>query len=50
MDITPIHAAVIGCGSISDIYLSNLTQKFKAIKVVACNDHNQDKMDSKAEK
>ncbi len=50
MDITPIHAAVIGCGSISDIYLSNLTQKFKAIKVVACNDHNQDKMDAKAEK
>lgn len=50
MTITPIQAAVIGCGSISDIYLTNLTQKFKAVKVVACNDHNQDKMAQKAEK
>ncbi len=44
MNITPLRAAIIGCGVISDIYIQSLQNKFKIIDVVACFDLNEDKM------
>ena len=34
---------VIGCGAISDIYLTNLTEHFENVEVVACSDISQEK-------
>ena len=46
-----IKAAVIGCGSISDIYMTNLTSgKFTAIELVACSDLMKDRMEESAKK
>lgn len=46
-----IKAAVVGCGSISDIYMTNLTSgKFTAIDLVACSDLMVDRMNASAEK
>lgn len=34
-----IKTAVVGCGSISDIYMTNLTNgKFTVMELVACSD------------
>lgn len=49
MDIPKIRTAVIGCGAISDIYLSNLKDRFEIIDLVACSDRNAWKRDQKAE-
>lgn len=32
----PVKTAVIGCGAISDIYLTNMTGKYSTVEVVAC--------------
>ncbi len=32
----PVHTAVIGCGAISDIYLSNMINRFPTLEVTAC--------------
>jgi len=46
-----IKAAVVGCGSISDIYLQNLTSgKFTAIELVGCSDLMIDRMNESAAK
>ena len=50
MAIEPIHAAVIGCGAISDAYLTNLTQRFAGIRAVACADLDETKARSQAER
>ncbi|WAM37648.1 Gfo/Idh/MocA family protein [Leuconostoc pseudomesenteroides] len=50
MEIKPINAAIIGCGTISDTYLENLITKFKIINVVSCYDRNVKKMEEKSKK
>lgn len=46
-----IKAAVVGCGSISDIYMTNLTNgKFQIIELVACSDMVADRMNAGAAK
>lgn len=44
-----IKVGIIGCGNISSIYLTNLTQLFDNIEVVACADMFIDKARQKAE-
>lgn len=34
--LKPMRVAVVGCGAISDIYLTNMTQRFSNLEVVAC--------------
>jgi predicted dehydrogenase len=46
--IHPIKIAVVGCGAISDAYLSTMIQKFKILEVVGCCDHNAHKAAQKA--
>ena len=46
-----IRVAVIGCGSISDIYMSNITAgKFQILELVACSDLFPVAAQAKAEK
>ena len=34
-----IRAAIVGCGSISDIYMTNITSgKFSILELVGCSD------------
>ncbi|HEY5560409.1 MAG TPA: Gfo/Idh/MocA family oxidoreductase [Clostridiaceae bacterium] len=43
-----IKVGVIGCGTISGIYLKNLKNDFQAVEVVACTDINMDKARARA--
>ena len=46
-----VKVAVIGCGSISDIYLTNITSgKFQILEAVACSDINTARAQASAEK
>jgi predicted dehydrogenase len=45
-----IGVGVIGCGNISDIYLTNLTQNFKNVEVKACADMFLEKAEQQKEK
>ncbi|MBE6904545.1 MAG: Gfo/Idh/MocA family oxidoreductase [Ruminococcaceae bacterium] len=46
-----LNVAVIGCGSISDIYMSNIKSgKFQILELVACSDLMEDRMKQSAEK
>jgi len=46
-----VKVAVIGCGSISDIYMTNITSgKFRILELVACSDLNPAAAQAKAEK
>ena len=46
-----IKTAVVGCGSISDIYMTNLTTgKFTVMELVACSDLMADRMQASAAK
>ncbi len=46
-----IKTAVVGCGSISDIYMTNLTNgKFTVMELVACSDLMVDRMNASAAK
>ena len=46
-----INVAIVGCGSISDIYMSNITGgKFQILNLVACSDLMVDRMNASAEK
>ena len=46
-----IKVAIIGCGSISDIYMTNITSgKFQILELVACSDLAVDRMQGSAEK
>ncbi len=42
--------AVLGCGNISDAYISSMISKFKILDVTACCDLNEEKMMQTAEK
>lgn len=50
MPIQPLKVAIVGCGGISDAYLSTMMNKFKILEVVGCYDRNADKMNAKAQK
>ena len=46
-----IRVAIIGCGSISDIYMTNITSgKFQILELAACSDLFPAAMEAKAEK
>ena len=46
-----IKVAIVGCGSISDIYMTNITSgKFQILELVACSDLAVDRMNASAEK
>ena len=46
-----IKTAVVGCGSISDIYMTNLTNgKFTVMELVACSDLMVERMNASAAK
>ena len=45
-----LNVAIVGCGSISDIYMSNITSgKFQVLKLVACSDLNPAASQAKAD-
>lgn len=48
--IEPVKTAVIGCGIISDAYLTTMMNRFKVLDVVGCCDRNPDKAQAKAQK
>ncbi len=50
MKIKPVKTAIIGCGAISDAYLSTMIHKFKILDVVGCCDRNPEKAQAKAQK
>jgi len=50
MKIQPVKTAVIGCGVISDAYLTTMINKFKILDVVGCCDRNPGKADAMAQK
>jgi len=48
--IQPVKIAVVGCGAISDAYLSTMINKFKILDVVGCCDLDTQKAQEKAQK
>ncbi|MBQ6365261.1 MAG: Gfo/Idh/MocA family oxidoreductase [Oscillospiraceae bacterium] len=44
----PVKTAVIGCGAISDIYLTNMTGKYSSVEVVACCAKHRERAEAKA--
>jgi predicted dehydrogenase len=50
MKIQPVKTAIVGCGVISDAYLSTMINKFKILEVVGCCDTNVAKAQEKAQK
>jgi len=50
MKIQPVKTAVVGCGMISDAYLTTMINKFKILDVVGCCDRNPEKAKAKAQK
>lgn len=45
-----IGIGIVGCGTISDVYLTNITQHYKNLKVVACADMFLEKAEQTKEK
>lgn len=45
-----INTAIVGCGVISDVYLSSFQKKFSVIQVTACSDLDKKRMKQTAEK
>lgn len=50
MNIQPVKTAIVGCGMISDAYLTTMINKFKILDVVGCSDRNPEKALAKAKK
>lgn len=50
MKVQKVKTAVLGCGAISDAYLSTVTQKFKILDVVGCCNRTHAKAVRQAEK
>ncbi len=50
MNYKPVKTAVIGCGMISDIYMTNLKEKFYITELVGCSDIVEEKAKAQAEK
>ncbi len=48
--INPVKTAVLGCGNISDAYLTTMINQFKVLDVVGCCDRNPDKAQRQAQK
>lgn len=48
--IEPVKTAIIGCGAISDAYLSTMLRRFKILQVVGCCDRHPEKARDKAQK
>ncbi len=48
--IQSVKTVIIGCGMISDAYLSTMINKFKILDVVGCHDLNPEKAQEKAQK
>ncbi|HTP11947.1 MAG TPA: Gfo/Idh/MocA family oxidoreductase [Anaerolineae bacterium] len=48
--IKPVKTAVVGCGAISDAYLSTMINRFKILEVVGCCDRNPEKAQAQASK
>lgn len=46
----PMKTAVVGCGAISDIYLTNMINRFPILEVVACCAKHSEHAKAKAEK
>ena len=47
-DMNPVKTAVIGCGAISDIYLTNMIGKYSTLEVVACCAGRRESAEKKA--
>jgi predicted dehydrogenase len=45
-----LNVGIIGCGNISDIYLTNLSKRFDSVQLVACADMIAQRAKEKAEK
>jgi predicted dehydrogenase len=50
MKMQPVKTAIVGCGVISEAYLSTMINKFKILDVVACCDKNPEKAATTAQK
>lgn len=50
MHIEKVNAAIIGCGVISDIYMTSLKNRFQIINLVACSDMNVERSKAQAAK
>jgi predicted dehydrogenase len=50
MKIQPVKTVIVGCGVISDAYLSTMINKFKILEMVACCDLNLEKAQATAQK
>ena len=48
--IQPVKTAIVGCGAISDAYLSTMINQFKILDVIGCGDRNPEKAQAKAQK
>jgi predicted dehydrogenase len=48
--VQPVKVAVVGCGKISDTYLSSMISRFQILEVVGCCDRNPEKAEQAAEK
>jgi predicted dehydrogenase len=48
--IKPVKVAVVGCGAISDAYLTTMKKKFKILEVAGCCDLDQEKAERTAQK
>ncbi|MFN2304753.1 MAG: Gfo/Idh/MocA family protein [Anaerolineales bacterium] len=48
MKIKPVKTAIVGCGVISEKYLSTMTQKFNILEIVGCCDLDTVKAEAKA--
>ncbi|GHV43066.1 oxidoreductase [Spirochaetia bacterium] len=46
--IKKVKVAVVGCGVISEIYLTNMTSKFEILEVVGCCDIIKERMEKRA--
>ena len=46
--MNPVKTAVIGCGAISDIYLTNTIGKYSTLEVVACCASRRESAEKKA--
>ncbi|MDR2370964.1 MAG: Gfo/Idh/MocA family oxidoreductase [Treponema sp.] len=45
-----VKTAVVGCGTISDIYLQNMTEAFDILEVAGCYDSIKERMENRASK
>jgi Oxidoreductase family, NAD-binding Rossmann fold len=50
MKIQPVKTAIVGCGAISDAYLTTMINKFTILDVVGCCDRNSEKAQATAQK